>query len=117
MEMNTRKKRQQDLILSFSKASIGRSLGMTLSFGPAGEAVFDMPLNPDFEHALGDTHGGVLATLLDNAGWFAAALHYNGWIATAEMQIRLLEPGKERIYVLQEGLSGRKNLFSGSNGY
>jgi uncharacterized protein (TIGR00369 family) len=32
--------------------------------------------------------------LLDNAGWFAAAVHYDSWIATVEMQVRLLEPAK-----------------------
>jgi len=89
-----RRQREQDLLLSFSRAAIGRSMGMTLRFENSGEAVFDMPYNPDFTHALGDTHGGVIATLIDNAGWFAAALHYPGWIATSEMQIRLLEPAR-----------------------
>jgi uncharacterized protein (TIGR00369 family) len=44
---------------------------------------------------LEDTHGGVIATLLDIAGWFAAAVHYSSWIATIEFQVRLLEPARK----------------------
>jgi len=36
-------------------------------------------------------HGGVFATLLDNAGWATAAPHYDTWIATVELHVRLLE--------------------------
>ena len=29
--------------------------------------------------------------MLDNAGWFTAAVHYDSWIATVEFETRLLE--------------------------
>ena len=31
----------------------------------------------------------VIATLLDNAGWFTAAVEYDTWIATVELTVRL----------------------------
>jgi len=75
-----------------SHAPIGRALGMSLCYDGEGRACFDQPYNPDFDHALNGIHGGVIATLLDNAGWFTAAPFYENWIATVEMQMRLHEP-------------------------
>ena len=65
---------------------------MSLKFNEKGEAVFQMPYNSQFDHGLGDTHGGVLATLLDNAGWFTVAAHYGRWVLTADLNMKLLEP-------------------------
>ena len=92
--MTDRKKRCEELVALFSEAPIKRTLGMNLSFNDRNESVFELPYNPEFNRGLGDTHGGIIATLLDNAGWFAAAVHYDSWIATVEMQVRLLEPAK-----------------------
>lgn len=61
-------------------------------------AVFEMPYDGRFDHYLDDVHGGVLATLIDNAGWFAAAAHYDTWIVTSEFHVRLLETaGREAL--------------------
>jgi uncharacterized protein (TIGR00369 family) len=65
---------------------------MTLSYDEEGRAVIDLPRNPDLDHAAGDVHGGVIATLLDSAAWFTAAPRYEGWISTVEFDTRLLEP-------------------------
>lgn len=73
-------------------APIGRAFGMILYYDDEGSACFDQPYNPDFDHAMKGIHGGVMATLLDNAGWFTAAPYYENWIATVEMQMRLHEP-------------------------
>ena len=73
------------------RAPIARLFGMRLAY--EGEvAVFRMPYNPDLDHALGQTHGGAIATLLDNAGWFTAAPFFDRWIATVELSVRMLEP-------------------------
>jgi uncharacterized protein (TIGR00369 family) len=74
----------------FDKAPMKRAFGMELSFTD-GQAVFDMPYNPSFDHSLGGVHGGVIATLLDNAGWFNVALHYDLWVATADLHVQFLE--------------------------
>ena len=76
----------------FGGAAIGQTFGITLRYGEDGLPVFAMADNPRLRHGMGDTHGGAIATLLDNAGWFAVALHYETWIATVELQTRLLEP-------------------------
>jgi uncharacterized protein (TIGR00369 family) len=92
--MTDRQQRCEELLALFSKAPIKATFGMELSFNEKQEAIFDLPHNPGLEHGFRDTHGGILATLLDNAGWFSVAVHYDTWIATLEMQTRLLEPAR-----------------------
>jgi uncharacterized protein (TIGR00369 family) len=58
----------------------------------ADSAVFHLPYNAALDHAMGGVHGGAIATLLDNAGWFSAAAYYSTWIATVDLHVRLLEP-------------------------
>jgi uncharacterized protein (TIGR00369 family) len=74
----------------FHAAPIARSFGMRLEYDAEGCAVFTLPYNPGFDHGLGGIHGGVFATLLDNAGWFTVAGEYETWVATVEFQVRLL---------------------------
>lgn len=73
---------------------IARTFGMTLSYTEEGNAVVDLPYNPDLDHGLGGVHGGVYATLLDTAGWFTAAASHDesSWMATAEISIHFLAP-------------------------
>jgi uncharacterized protein (TIGR00369 family) len=95
-----REKRRQELLANFSRAPIKKTIGMTLSYNEKDEAVLEFPHNPGFEHGKGDTHGGIIATMMDTAGWFAAALHYNSYILTIEMQMRFHEPaGREHLRV------------------
>ena len=91
-EGHDRSERCAELVALFSRAPIKQTFGMVLSYDDEDRAVFVLPHNPGLEHALHDTHGGVIATLLDNAGWFTAAAQYDTWIATVELQVRLLEP-------------------------
>lgn len=92
-------KRRKGLADLFHRAPIGLSMGMTMEYLESGQAKFSMPYNPGFDHALGGVHGGVLATLIDNAGWFTAAPHFDFWIATVEFSSRLLEPvTREDLY-------------------
>ena len=90
----------QLLLDLFAKAPMKATFGMTLTYNEMGEAIFQMPYQEKFNHSLGDTHGGVIATLLDNAGWFTVAAHYQKWVVTADLQTRILEP------------AGRKNLIA-----
>ena len=86
--------RQIELVTLFNqKAPIARFFGMKLSYTDTGNAVIDLPYNPDLDHALGGIHGGVYATMLDNAGWFtAAAAHdFSCWVATSEMSLHFLK--------------------------
>lgn len=76
-------------------APIIATMGKRLSYNEAGEAVWDMPYHPGFDHALDAVHGGVFATLLDNAGWFTLAPYYDHWISTVDLHVQLLEPARE----------------------
>lgn len=69
-------------------------LGCRLRYDDELQPVITLPYAPHLEHALGDVHGGVLATLVDAAAWCAAAVHYEGWITTVELTVRLLEPAR-----------------------
>jgi len=87
--------RAKRLVAFFSHAPMKQTFGMDLSFDEEGNALFSMPNRPDMHHALGDTHGGVIATLLDNAGWFTAATRYDSWVNTSELTVRLHEPARQ----------------------
>ena len=88
--MNIRER--QDLLISFfAKAPMKKTFGMTLSYSN-GSAHFSMPYQEQFDHAFGGIHGGGIATLLDNAGWFTVAQYYDTWIATANLDVQYLEP-------------------------
>lgn len=87
--------RAERLVAFFAHAPMKRTFGMELAFDAEGNARFTMPNQSDMHHALGDTHGGVIATLLDNAGWFTAATRYDCWVNTSELTVRLHEPAKQ----------------------
>ena len=84
--MTDRKKRCEELVTLFSRAPIKKTFGMNLAFNDKNESVFELPHNPALEHGLGDTHGGIIATLLDNAGWFAAAVQYSTAVRSPHRQ-------------------------------
>jgi uncharacterized protein (TIGR00369 family) len=83
--------RRERMVALFDRAPIKHVYGMTLAYDEQGSACFDLPYNPRFDHALNGIHGGVIGTLLDNAGWFTLAPHYDTWIATVEYSVRLHE--------------------------
>lgn len=83
--------KSEKLIALFDTAPIKRAFGMELKYTAEGNAVFNMPYNQSFDHALGGIHGGVISTLLDNAGWFTAALNYDTWIATIDLHVQLID--------------------------
>lgn len=85
------KERQTRLIELFNGAPIVKYFGMKLHYKEES-AVIHLPFNPNLDHALHQVHGGAIATLLDTAGWFTVAPHFDHWIATVEFQTRLLEP-------------------------
>ncbi|MBX7149062.1 PaaI family thioesterase [bacterium] len=83
------------LIKLFATAPIKKTTGMTLSYNDKGQGIFDFKRNPNFDHALNDVHDGLIATLLDNAGWFTVAAHYGCWVVTVEFSVKLLEEARQ----------------------
>ena len=92
MDKSLIKQHSDYLCTLFQGAPIAKSFGMKIHYDEDHRAIFTLPYNKGFDHALGGIHGGVFATMLDNAGWFTAAVHYETWIATVELTTRLLEP-------------------------
>ncbi len=84
--------RQKMLMNLFNGAPIRKATGMTIRYDEEGRAVFTMPYNPSFDHAMGAIHGSIFGMLIDNAGWFTVAPHYDNWIVTVEFSTRLHEP-------------------------
>lgn len=93
------------------RAPIAETFGMKLSFDDDDRANVSLPYNAALDNAMGGVHGGIIATLLDNAGWFTCALarEGEGWVVTAEMSFHLFRP------VLKAHLLARGRLLkSGS---
>jgi uncharacterized protein (TIGR00369 family) len=96
MNKNNYAKHLTDL---FHSSPISKTMGMTLEYNDQYQAVFKHPYHPGFDHALHSIHGGVFSILLDNAGWFTAAMNYQNWIVTTEFNTKLLEVvTKEDLY-------------------
>ena len=89
------RRRADNLVAFFALAPMKQTFGMELSYDEQGDANFDMPFKEALCHAMKDTHGGAIATLIDNAGWFTAATRYDHWISTSEMTVRLHEPANQ----------------------
>ena len=82
----------QRLVELFHGSTIARSMGIRFRYDADERAVFELPYDGRFDHFLDDVHGGAIATLIDNAGWFAAAARYPTWIVSVEFHVRLHEP-------------------------
>ncbi len=101
----TREQRRAELLRLFNEIGpIAKTFGMRLSFAEDDRAVVDLPYNPGLDHAFGGVHGGIYATLLDTAGWFASAVAHgeSSWSATSEMSIHFLKPSA-RTHLRAEG--------------
>ena len=79
----------------YDAAPMKHTFKLDLSFDNDGDAHFKLPYQKDFCHSLLDTHGGVIATMIDNAGWFTAATRYETWVNTSELTVRLHEPANQ----------------------
>jgi len=87
------------LISMFDNAPVNKALGVTLEYNAEGEAVCRWRRNPSFDHGGHDTHGGIIATLLDSAGWFTAAAKCGGAVVTSDLHVRLLQAAKQQDLV------------------
>ncbi len=88
-------KRTEFLSKFYDAAPMKHTFKLELSFDNDGNAHFVLPYQKEFCHSLLDTHGGVIATMIDNAGWFTAATRYETWVNTSELTVRLHEPANQ----------------------
>jgi uncharacterized protein (TIGR00369 family) len=76
----------------FRRAPITSLLGHQLLRCEAGVAEVELPHKREFEQGFGITHGGIVATIADTAGFFAAASLVGPGLATVEFKINLVAP-------------------------
>lgn len=99
------------LVRLFASSTIAQSMGITLSYDDEERAHFEMPYTGRYDHFLDDVHGGAIATLVDNAGWFAAAAKHPTWIVSVEFQVRYLAPaGREPLTAIGTVLRAGKRI-------
>lgn len=91
--------RQNRLVEIFHGSPIAKVTGMRMQYNKEGQAVFTMPYNPNFDHALHQVHGGLIALMIDTAGWFTVASHFDHWVATVEFTTRLHEPVEKEMLI------------------
>lgn len=99
MILSEQKSKQELMIKLFNKARIKHVYGMVFSYNEEGQARFDLPYNPQFDHGLDGIHGGVFATLLDNAG--GKLIRTGSRIASCEMEVRTF---KNRLVATGSGI-------------
>ena len=90
---------QRTCVAMFGEVPVSKALGLSLEYDSDGRAMVRMPRNPRFDHGGADTHGGILATLLDTAGWFTVAAACRGPVVTSDIHVRLLQAAKQRNLV------------------
>jgi hypothetical protein len=77
MDVEERANRLTEL---FPRAPLGAHLGMTLHYDAEHRTVVEVGPGEHLNHALGEVHGGVIATLIDTAAWSTAAAQYDTWL-------------------------------------
>lgn len=92
MDHNDPRQKCRELSELFQRSPLLTGLGIRIRYDDEQRAVLELPHDPGLANSLGGVHGGVVGTLLDAAGWFTAAVHYDTWIATVEFHVRLLDP-------------------------
>jgi uncharacterized protein (TIGR00369 family) len=111
MSSDIMRTRCEELVSFFNRAPLQKTFGMIISFKENGDAIFDMPYNPSFDHTMGGIYGGVVASLIDNAGWYTAAAHTDNWVSTVNLTIQLLEPAeKTKIRAVGELVRAGKRI-------
>jgi uncharacterized protein (TIGR00369 family) len=77
---------------AFHDAPITRMVRQTMEIPAEGTVRITLHADPRYHHGAGRIHGGILALVLDNAGFFASATVSGGfWTATTEFKVNLLE--------------------------
>lgn len=81
---------------SFARQGFMTLIGAALEAAPPGECRIRLPFRPDLGQQHGFFHGGVIGTLADNAGGFAAASLVGAGteVLTVEYKMNIIAPGE-----------------------
>ncbi len=90
----------EELERIYRQAPISKTLNSDISFDDEGRAHFVLRFNAGVCHGFGDIHGGIIATMIDNALWFTVAAQYPWvWVTTAEFHTYLVKtPNRQNLY-------------------
>ena len=94
-------------------STIAQSFGLRMEIED-GQPVFHQPYNPALAHIQHDVHGGVIATMVDMAGWTVAAVRYPTWVVTTEFNVKLLDVANQEHLISRGTLlrHGRKSAVT-----
>ena len=98
---------------SFARQSIMQTFGATLTVPEPGLAVVEMPFHTGLLQHTGVLHAGVVATLADSAGGFAALsrLPAGSEVMAVEFKINYLAPGfGDRVWATGRCLKSGRTL-------
>ena len=97
----------------FESAPVSRYLGHELVALGGGRAEVRLPYRDEFDQGFGVVHGGIVATLADTAGYFAAAsLLEDGVVTTVEFKVNLAEAARRETLVgVGEAMSRGRSLI------
>ena len=89
--------------------------GAVLNFARGGKAELELNVQTHHLQHLGFVHGGVISTLMDNTGWYAAVsnLDEGHTAVTMEIKINYLKPasGKHLLATANVKHQGRSTSF------
>ncbi len=84
----------------FDRAPVSSFIGQQLVDCGPGAAEVQLPFNPNFDQGMGITHGGLVTTIADTAGFVAANTVVEGGVAaTVELKINLLASVRKETIV------------------
>lgn len=79
----------------FHVTPVCKTTGFKMHYDDGGSAVIALEYNQGLDHPLGCIFGGILASMMDFAGFLTVAPHYENWLTTLEYSTRILEQVKE----------------------
>ena len=79
----------------FHVTPVCKTTGFKMHYDDSGSAVIALAYNQGLDHPLGCIFGGILASMMDFAGFLTVSPHYDNWLATLEYSTRILEQVKE----------------------
>jgi uncharacterized protein (TIGR00369 family) len=97
----------------FHGAPVTRLVPQTLEVLARGSVKITLHADARHHHGAGRIHGGILALVLDNAGFFACATESDGhWVMTTEFKVNLLESiSLEDVVAIGHVLRKGRQLF------
>lgn len=103
---------EQLLKTRLREAPISQFLGHRLVSCKSGRATVRLPYRTEFQQSYGVVHGGIIGTIADTCGFFAAASVSESIVTTVEFKINLLSGARaENLLGIGKVVRNGKNLI------